>query len=217
MKSDREFLAGEYNKRKAEIKRRLGEFRSLGGRPDRDIFGELCFCLFTANANAVLCDRAIRELKDTGLLLKGGAREVRPKIRGKVRFHNKKALFLVGARRLFSSGPGGRLDIKSRIEPGRVQDTREWLVENVKGLGYKEASHFLRNIGLGDDIAILDRHILKNLKRYGVIQRIPSSLGSRKTYLEIEEKMRRFAGDIRIPMPELDLLFWSIQTGFVFK
>ncbi|GAJ17855.1 unnamed protein product, partial [marine sediment metagenome] len=24
---------------------------------------------------------------------------------------------------------------------------REWVVKNFKGLGYKEASHFLRNIG----------------------------------------------------------------------
>ncbi len=94
---------------------------------------------------------------------------------------------------------------------------REWFVENIKGFGYKEASHFLRNIGLGKDIAILDRHILKNLKKYGVIDKIPSSLGSRRVYLEIEEKMKGFSKKTGIPLEDMDLLFWSLQTGFVFK
>jgi len=58
---------------------------------------------------------------------------------------------------------------------------------------------------------------LKNLKRYGVINRIPPSMGARKVYVAIEDKMRSFSRDIGIPMDELDLLFWSMQTGFIFK
>ena len=46
------------------------------------------------------------------------------------------------------------------------------------GLGYKEASHFLRNIGLSEDIPILDRHILKNLVLLGAIDKVPSSISS---------------------------------------
>ncbi len=90
------------------------------------------------------------------------------------------------------------------------------LVRNIKGFGYKEASHFLRNIGMGKDIAILDRHILKNLKRYGAIKKIPSHMSTRQ-YLDIEDKARRFARKIRIPLDELDLLFWSRETGEIFK
>ena len=66
---------------------------------------------------------------------------------------------------------------------------RDWLVNEVKGYGFKEASHFLRNIGLGEDLAILDRHILKNLARVGVIDEVPSSM-TEKNYKEIEEKMK---------------------------
>ncbi|PIV55041.1 DNA lyase [Candidatus Desantisbacteria bacterium CG_4_10_14_0_8_um_filter_48_22] len=93
---------------------------------------------------------------------------------------------------------------------------RAWLVGNVKGMGYKEASHFLRNIGFGKDIAILDRHILKNLKALGVISDIPDTL-TEKIYLEIEGKMRDFAERTDIPLESLDLLFWSMQTGHIFK
>ena len=60
-------------------------------------------------------------------------------------------------------------------------------------------------------------HILKNLVRYGVIDKIPSSLGSRRIYFEIEDKMKAFSKQTGIPLEDMDLLFWSMQTGFVFK
>ena len=121
----------------------------------------------------------------------------------------------MGARGLFRRGRC--IDIKNKIDVNDIFATRDWLVQNIKGFGYKEASHFLRNIGLGRNIAILDRHILKNLKRYGVITKIPASVGSRKVYMDIEDKMRRFSNQVNIPLDALDLLFWSFQTGFIFK
>lgn len=208
-------LISQYHKRKPEIKKRLEDFRYLHKAGDAEIFQELCFCILTANANALRCSTAIEELKKKGLLLKGAAREIRPALKGRVRFHNKKADFIVSARGLFKKD--GKIDIKGKLNFKEIGDLRDWLVENIKGYGYKEASHFLRNIGLGQNIAILDRHILKNLKKYGVINKIPSSVGSRKVYMEIEDKMRAFSMKVRIPLGEMDLLFWSIETGFVFK
>lgn len=205
----------EYKKRKADIRKRLSEFAALQKTDSDKLFTELAFCLTTANANALSCDKAIKELCASGLLLKGSACRIRPSLRGRVRFHNKKAQFIVGARDLFSRRK--RVDMEDLLSIKDVFRMREWLVLNVKGLGYKEASHFLRNIGLGRDIAILDRHILKNLKKYGAIKKIPPSLGSRKVYMEIEDKMRRFSRRVGIPMDDLDLLFWALQTGFIFK
>ena len=82
-------------------------------------------------------------------------------------------------------------------------------------MGWKEASHFLRNIG-NRDLAILDRHILKNLVRTGALERLPKSL-TPKTYLAIEEKFAAFSKRVNIPMDELDLLFWSMETGEILK
>jgi Thermostable 8-oxoguanine DNA glycosylase len=101
-------------------------------------------------------------------------------------------------------------------EPVLAFELREWLVKNVLGLGYKEASHFLRNIGRNDGLAILDRHILRNLKRLGVIQSIPKSI-SRKYYLDIEQRFSKFADDLGIALDELDLVFWSTETGEIRK
>ena len=94
-------------------------------------------------------------------------------------------------------------------------ELREWLVKNVKGLGYKEASHLLRNIGYRN-LAILDRHILRNLVRVGVLKQIPKSI-SRLNYLETEKKFLGYSKKINIPMDELDLLFWSMETGEILK
>ncbi|MDD5679839.1 MAG: N-glycosylase/DNA lyase [Candidatus Omnitrophica bacterium] len=207
-------LRSEYSKRKREIKKRLKEFSNIHKAKDEDIFSELCFCILTPQSKAVYCDKAVRELKCSGLLFKGNENIIGEILRGNVRFHNKKAAYLVGARELFKDGT--KLSVKSRLNAGDTFGTREWLVRNIKGLGYKEASHFLRNIGLGKNIAIIDRHILKNLKKYGAIRHIPTSI-SKNNYIDLEEAMRNFSKKVKIPMEELDLLFWSAQTGFVFK
>ena len=200
-------LALEYKKKKGLIRKRLHEFKEIGKGSAKDIFTELCFCILTPQSNARQCDKAIQELKKKRLLFKAPACAITAVLKGRSRFHNKKASYLVNARRSFD---------RSILSAGNILDVRKKIVENIKGVGYKEASHFLRNIGLGTDIAILDRHILKNLKRYGVIETVPSSI-SVKSYLDIEESARSFAKSIGLGMEELDLLFWSRETGEIFK
>ena len=92
---------------------------------------------------------------------------------------------------------------------------REWVAVNIKGLGYKEASHFLRNVGYFD-LAILDRHILAVMKDYGLIDSIPSSL-SRKKYLEIEKKFFELSELTSIKPGILDFYLWYMRTGKVLK
>lgn len=204
---DRKKLLKEYMSKKDDIKKRLREFNKTGRGSAEDIFTELCFCILTPQSNARRCDKAIRELKKKRLLFNAPARVIRPILKGKSRFHNKKAEYLVNARRSFDS---------SILSIADVFDMRKKIVKEIKGVGYKEASHFLRNIGLGKNIAILDRHILKNLKRYGVIDRVPSSI-SAESYVNIENAARLFAESIGLGLEELDLLFWSRETGEIFK
>jgi len=206
-------LLKDYGKRKEEIKNRLKYFEDNYKKGDRHVFSELCFCILTPQAEAIECDKAIKELERTGLLFNGSPKAISPYLRA-ARFLNKKAEFIVKARDLFKKN--GCFSLKDCIDEKDIFKTRGWLVRNVKGIGYKEASHFLRNIGFGKDLAILDVHILKNLKGCGVIDKIPRSL-TKKEYLKTEEKMKKFCRKIRVPMAELDLLFWSKETGFIFK
>ncbi|MBD3296298.1 MAG: N-glycosylase/DNA lyase [Candidatus Omnitrophica bacterium] len=195
------------------IKARLDEFRMTWERDDREIFAELCFCICTPQSKAVLCDEAVKRLVRNDVLYNGTRGQLRKGMRG-VRFPNNKTRFILEARSFFSEG--SRLEIKKTIDPDDVYATREWLVKEVKGLGYKEASHFLRNIGLGERLAILDVHILRNMAGYGIIPEVPGAI-TKKRYYALEEKFRAFAGKAGIPMAELDLLLWAKETGMVFK
>ncbi|MFA5099572.1 MAG: N-glycosylase/DNA lyase [Candidatus Omnitrophota bacterium] len=206
-------LKARYRQQKSAIADRLAHFKEVGKAGDRDIFGELCFCILTPQSKALVCDGIVQKLKSSGLLFDGNDGQIRPHVRY-ARFYRNKTGYIVAARDRFRSG--GKIRIKEKIAGMPPIAAREWLVNNVKGIGYKEASHFLRNIGLGEDLAILDVHILRNLKELGVIPGIPRSL-TRKRYLEIEEKLRGFARRCRIPAGHLDLLFWSMATGRIFK
>jgi len=204
-----------YASKKRQIKQRLLEFQAVWNEPDERIFSELAFCFCTPQSKAKSCWLAVSFLQDSGLLYTGSQDDIKRTLHKKVRFHNNKSGYILEARDLFMDS--GKLSIKKRLlEKGTPYEMRKWLVSNMKGIGYKEASHFLRNIGLGKNIAILDRHILKNLKKHGVIREVPKTLTPKK-YREIENQMRDFSRKVRIPMEEMDLLFWSEETGEVFK
>ena len=174
----------------------------------------MAFCIFTPQSKAISCWQAVNELENKGLLFKGSADEIAKNTSG-VRFQRNKAKFLVSAREKFLSK--GKINIKNFLKSFKTSyDLRAWIVKNIKGIGYKEAGHFLRNIGLGLDLAILDRHILRNLKFYNALDEIPETL-TPKIYLDIEQKMIKFCSDIKIPMSHMDLLLWAMQTGGIFK
>jgi len=169
----------------------------------------------TPQSKARVADRAIKDLLKKNILFSGNKEQIfKELINSGVRFPENKTNYIIEAREFFTNN--GKIDIKSKLDRGTADAKREWLVKNVKGLGYKEASHFLRNIGLGFEFAILDRHIMKNLMKYGIIDEIPKCL-NRKCYLFFEEKMRKFSKRVNIPMADLDLLFWSDETGEIFK
>ncbi len=216
MEGDLKHIVELYENRKTEIRKRLEDFRSVYGQNDEKVFSELSFCILTPQSRATACWNAVQSLERNGLLLKGEASQIKPFLQA-VRFNENKSRYLVEARQLFTDN--GRINIKTKL--AEVKDNpalfREWVAENVKGLGMKEASHFIRNIGHSkNQLAILDVHILKNLKNFGVIDEIPKSLTKRK-YLEIEEKMKIFANKIGITLDELDMVLWSKETGVIFK
>jgi N-glycosylase/DNA lyase len=203
----------DWRERRTEIERRLQDFHRVGRGSDEKLFAELAFCLFAIQTSARRSDEAVRGLAANGLLWRGSRRQIAAFLRRRVRFHNHKAVYLVSARERFLDD-GESLRVWLRKTP--PSEAREHLVRHVDGFGYKEASHFLRNVGRGEDFAILDRHILRNLARHGLIRGVPASLTA-KRYLLIEDKVRGFARVIRIPMAAIDLLFWSRETGEVFK
>lgn len=205
-----------YESKRREIRKRLEEFRTVLEKSDEKIFSELAFCILTPQSKALTSWNAVLALERKDLLLKGSVEQIRPFLQA-VRFPENKSRYLVEARKLFTAN--GRMNIRDKLS--EVKDEpflfREWLLKNVKGFGMKEASHFIRNVGFSkNQLAILDVHILRNLKEFGVIDEIPKSL-TKKKYLELENKMKEFGNRLGIILDELDLLLWSKETGIVFK
>jgi N-glycosylase/DNA lyase len=206
-----------WRKMRPLIKKQIVRFRTLGRTcSDEDLFGELAFCLFTPQSRAFSCWSAVEALKKEKLLTTCGDTAVIARViaRKGVRFKNNKARYLIEARRFCIPGKG---TLRWQLASFTTSfESREWLVKNVKGIGLKEASHFLRNTGHGDDLAILDRHILKNLVQLGVIKTVPANL-SKSTYFDIENRMRVFSEKVKIPLGHLDFVLWYKETGAIFK
>ncbi len=206
-KLTRDELLSLHAEKKSAIRQRLEDFSNV---PPREYFYELVYCLLTPQSSAKHAVRAVDLLKQHDFFNRSF--DPAPFLHQKefyIRFHHTKGRHLVAIKAQF---PIIRRNLLNG-SPG--EDLREWLVQNVKGIGYKEALHFLRNIGRRG-LAILDRHILKNLVRVGVLRSLPNTV-TPKRYCTIERKFQRFADRVGIPMDELDLLFWSMETGDILK
>ena len=205
-----------HRERGDEIRQRLGEFQAVWERgSDRELFEELVFCIFTANASARMGLRSVAAIKNL-LTENADAGALAIALKGVHRFPNARAGYIAVTREFLETDCQMQLRKRLLSFPDSVA-RREWLVRErrIKGLGYKEASHFLRNIGFRG-LAILDKHILNSLAEMNVIKEAKPP-ATAKRYLEIENMMRRFAEHIRIDFDELDLVLWSLKTGEILK
>jgi len=189
------------------VAEKMREFKEMEKEGNESWFSELCFCILTANSTAKLGMKIQGELGDGFLTLPKKELTRRLKELGH-RFYNKRADFIVSARKF-----DRMKDIITKFSDAKR--ARGWLVENVDGIGWKEASHFLRNVGF-EDVAILDRHILALMREQGLIEQVPRTL-TRRRYLEIEEKLRELAEKVDLSLAELDLYMWYLKTGKVLK
>lgn len=152
----------------------------------------------------------------TELLHCGTHDELARTLKGVHRFPNARAGYIAATRDFLHRDC--RMALRDRLD--NFDDAlarRDWLAQTkaIKGLGYKESSHFLRNIGYRG-YAILDKHILNCLVELRVLDgnKPPQN---RAQYLAIETKLKNFADVAEIDFDELDLVLWSLKTGEILK
>ncbi|MFX0040576.1 MAG: N-glycosylase/DNA lyase [Promethearchaeota archaeon] len=192
---------------KIRIDSRLVEFSFIKNQPKEQIFKELCFCIMTANCSAAKCMEVHEHIGEGFLTFSEFELAKKFKELG-YRFPNIRASFIIEARERLSQ-------LENVIKSGNDgNDLREWIVRTIKGIGYKEASHFLRNIGY-TDYAIIDFHIVDLLVRHNIIEK-PKTMTKTK-YLEIETILKSFGNELNLNMAELDLYLWFLETGKVLK
>jgi|TARA_Y100000310_G_scaffold325870_1_gene390035 N-glycosylase/DNA lyase len=187
------------------VNHRLEEFSQFKSHPEESWFSELCFCILAANSKQKTAQKIQESLGSK--LLTIPQQELAIFIRdNKHRFHNNKSKYIVAARQ--------HKDIKSKLSNLNDHQSRIFLVNNIKGIGFKESSHFLRNTG-SQNLAILDRHIINTLTEHNIIEK-PKTL-TPKVYLSIESKFSALAKKLNISSAKLDLLMWYLKKNEIAK
>jgi len=191
------------------IDERMKEFEELGKKSSNELFKELCFCFMTANFSAHGGIKIQNAINDGFLTLSGEHLAQKLSELGH-RFPNARAKYVVEAR-------PHKDTLKQTLD--EIQDellTREWIVNNIKGLGMKEASHFLRNIGY-KKLAIIDFHIIDLLAKHDLIEKPKNKSLTPKKYIEIENVLNELSKLTNLNLGELDLYLWYEETGKILK
>ncbi|MEI0795573.1 transcriptional regulator [Brachyspira pilosicoli] len=204
------------------MKRRLEYFERVYKREnDKRLFAELAFCICTPQTKARNGAAAIIDLYNHNLLFKGSEESIANILIKHVRFHNMKARNIVLARKLYF--PKEKFILRERIDDAIKNDSivslRNELAKEVKGYGLKEASHFLRNIGFGQKIAILDRHIMRVMSKLDILPEsmTPKTSLTKNNYMSCESNLVEYSKKEKIPMEYLDFVFWYDATNDIFK
>lgn len=189
------------------VQNRLSDFEKMHGKGNSEWFNEMCFCLLTANSSAEMGLKVQSALGFDGFFnLSQKNLSIKLQNLG-YRFYNRRAEFIYLARK--------HADIKDKVKSmANEYEARTWLDENIKGLGLKESSHFLRNVGY-KNLAIIDRHVLNLLHEQGVHEK-PKNM-SAKNYFLIEKKLEQICDKTQMSQAELDLYLWYMKTGKVLK
>lgn len=191
------------------VDKRILEFKTLGKKDSNEMFKELCFCILTANFTA---DRGMKIQDAIGdWFLNLTEKQLAVKLKGLGhRFPNMRAKFISEAQKY-------KDNLKQSLSSFQGEkEAREWIAKNIKGLGYKESSHFLRNIGY-DNLAIIDFHIIDILADNKLITKPKSKSLTKSKYLEVEGVLKKIAGKSNLTLSELDLYLWYLETGKILK
>ncbi len=204
-----------HEQRADDIRKRLSEFDDVWQTgTDLRLWEEMVFCFFTGGCSAKMGLNSIEAVRP--ILISGTREELTNALLGKHRYPNARAGYIVASREFLVEHCQMKLREKLNSFENELE-RRDWFVKEkrVKGLGYKEASHYLRNIGF-KGYAILDKHVLRSMAELKIIDD-PKPPNTRSRYLSYEQHLKQFADQLKIDFDEMDLVLWSMKTGEILK
>ena len=202
-----------YELRGEEIRSRLLEFKETFQKADDlQIFHELSFCILSSGVGPKIAGQCMRAIGEK--LAEGEENELLSRIETIHKYAENASRYIVSTREYLKEEHGFLLKSLISSFEDRVE-RRDFFAKNpeIKGLGYMQASHFLRNLGFSG-YAILDRNNLASLSELGIIGKTKYPLTKRR-YLETENLMTEAAHELGISLDEFDLLLWSRKRKYV--
>lgn len=193
-------------------------------RDERSLWWELSCCLLSSQVPYALAAAASDRIAESDLLISPQADEsdladdlttlltaplsMSGSLR-RYRFPHARARQLASTKVAIHAGAGS-LSKLIRVA-GTGEAVREWLVANAPGIGPKQASMFVRNVGLSYELAILDRHVLNYMTALGITLTPIRTTSSLPPYLKGETALRVHADDIGVSVGLLDWAIWIVM------
>lgn len=195
--------------KKKEVENRLNEFKEVNKSDDYIWFKELVFCILAANTSSRMASRITCAI-DVNDFLTLSEKKLKNKMKSlSCRFYNRRSDFIISARK--------QMPLKKKLIALDDEEKRYYLVENVKGIGMKEASHFLRNTG-HFNFAILDKHVKNILFENDLIsEKLKNKSITKKEYLDIENILKKISIKLKMSQGELDFYLWYMKTNEILK
>jgi len=193
---------------------------------EESMWNELCFCVLSANVFYDNAKSAFHILRKKGYLNAKWIKEERKartiirkqlqqstflprKINGelrKYRYPDRRSKQIVDAAKILYSRNNS---IKKLLKKSKSElKLRLYLVKKIPGLGIKEASHFLRNIGFSKSLAIIDVHVRSFLERMTLVDFLKKGALTEKVYLILEKILRNLARFHKLKLSVLDMAIW---------
>ena len=202
-----------YELRKEEIRKRLSEFREAFQKADDlRIFHELSFCILSSGVGPKIAGQCMSAIGEK--LMDGEENELLSPLEAIHKYAGNASRHIVFTRKYLKEEHGFLLKSLVSSFEDRLE-RRDFFARNpgIKGLGYTQASHFLRNLGFSG-YAILDRNNLESLFELGIVSEAKYPL-TKKRYIETENLMTDAARELGISLDEFDLLLWSRKRKYV--
>lgn len=98
-----------------------------------------------------------------------------------------------------------------------MQVTRVNVINYSYGLGPKQASMFLRNIGYYTEFAVLDKHVIDYMRLIGLTSATETSFSNISTYQKMEMKLKKYAESFNLSLLHLDLAIWTTMRTLKFN
>jgi len=222
-------VIAEYKKIEHELIKRV----SWKDMTEDDLWFELCLCILSSNVPFESASSVLEHLKRKGFLSKEYLLENKEAIRilvkelsrpiylpprkdgnlRRYRFPYTKASQIVNAAKVIYKE---EYSIKSLLSKSKsAYKARDFLTKRVSGIGLKQSSLFLRNIGYASSLAIIDTHVLSFLGKLELSQDSEMIRPlSKERYRNIEIKLQALARELNTELSLLDFAIWTVmRTG----
>jgi N-glycosylase/DNA lyase len=186
------------------------------------LWGELSGCILGSGVSYAQARTATRRLLDTDLArpwemplelplltssFEKALRGSRPGTGYRYPYARARSLAITVAR-IYGEGRSIKIML---ADAGNASQARRQLVRVVHGVGPKQASLFLVNVGYGDGLAILDRHVIAFLRITGRYPGRNAHISSLSSYEQLERDLLCYAHERGVDASAFDLAVWLIM------